>query len=653
MNPVQHTVPASSPVQRFLRSLVSLVCQYPRLVLLISTGLCALSIFAACTRLQYLTSRSDLISPRKDYQQRWQKYLAEFGDDDDIVAVIKGHDRNHMVAALEEIAAGVGEHADLLDRLFYKADLRKIRDRALLLLPLADIQAIAENLGGMAPILKLGTIGWSQLSLGNLLAEAQLRASRLQPGQPLAPADAQFITQLTAVCRSATQALQEPANFQNPWGSLMARPAGEKDQLAEPQYFFTDNKEDGCLAFLLVRPKKESGSFTAALRGVEAMRTVLAGVKPRYPELQFGLTGMPVLETDEMAAAQHDTGVASWLAIAGVMLLFILVYRSLYYPMLTVVTLLVGTAWAMGWLTLTVGHLNILSATFAVMLIGMGDYGVLWVTRYEEARRDGMPVRDALLHTTTHVAVGNLTAAATLALAFFAAMFADFQAVAELGWIAGCGVLLCAFACFTVLPALVTLFDKRPAPGFKQESDSGPAMILPFSVAAADATWLPVLCQRPRLVLGLSVLVIAGMAVCASFVTYDHNLLHLQAQNLESVQWEMTLIEHTTGASWHALGIADSAAEALAMKARFETLPEVSRVVEVATLVPPDQDSKLPIIKQIRHDLEYLPARRDDPSLPSLERLASRDYDVARCSPWTSRRRSENQRSKKCLESTI
>ena len=57
--------------------------------------------------------------------------------------------------------------------------------------------------------------------------------------------------------------------------------------------------------------------------------------------------------------------------------------------MLTVATLLVGTAWAMGWLTLTVGHLNILSATFAVMLIGMGDYGVLWVMRYEQARRLG------------------------------------------------------------------------------------------------------------------------------------------------------------------------------------------------------------------------------------------------------------------------
>ena len=57
--------------------------------------------------------------------------------------------------------------------------------------------------------------------------------------------------------------------------------------------------------------------------------------------------------------------------------------------MLTVTTLLVGTAWAMGWLTLTVGHLNILSATFAVMLIGMGDYGVLWVTRYEQDAATG------------------------------------------------------------------------------------------------------------------------------------------------------------------------------------------------------------------------------------------------------------------------
>jgi hopanoid biosynthesis associated RND transporter like protein HpnN len=305
-----------------------------------------------------------------------------------------------------------------------------------------------------------------------------------------------------------------------------------------------------------------------------------------------------------------------WLAIAGVTLLFICVYRSIYYPALTVVTLLVGTAWALGWLTLTVGHLNILSATFAVMLIGMGDYGVLWVMRYEQARRQGMDVRAALLHTTTHVAVGNLTAASTLALAFFAAIFADFKAVAELGWIAGCGVLLCAFACFTVLPSLLMLLDKRsfneqgatiPGRGPKSHWFLRTAMRPPHTPMIE--TWLPALSRRPVVVVAAGVCAMVVLGICALRVNYDHNLLHLQARNLDSVKWEMILIERTAGASWHAVSISDSREEALALKAEYEKLPDVSRVVEVATLVPADQERKLPLLADMHKRLAYLPPR--------------------------------------------
>src|SRR5204863_8297945 len=98
----------------------------------------------------------------------------------------------------------------------------------------------------------------------------------------------------------------------------------------------------------------------------------------------------------------------------------------------------------MGWLTITVGHLNILSACFAVMLIGIGDYGVLWVTQYEDERRLGRDSAAANRATAIAVGPGILTASFSTALAFFAAMLADFQAGAELGWIAGCGVLFCA-----------------------------------------------------------------------------------------------------------------------------------------------------------------------------------------------------------------
>jgi uncharacterized protein len=621
MDPEHVSAYEATPVRRLLHGLVAVVCRYPLAVLLVSLGLCAVSLYAASTSLQYHTQRNDLISPHKDYQQRWRHYLAEFGDDDDIVVVVKGCDRPQMELALETLAGRVRDKPELFDRLFYKVDLRSLHNRALLFLSDKEIQGIQQNVQDMNMLLEFGPVSWSGLSLRGLLCEAQLRADRLKPGQPLSQSDEQFFTQLTAVSRSARDTLADLGGYTNPWSSLMSRHPEQKDLLAEPQYFFSEGNK---LAFLLVRPIKEQGSFTACLKSVNAMRAIVADARTTFPEAEFGLTGLPVLETDEMAAADTDTRLASYLAIAGVTILFLLVYRSLYYPLLTVATLLVGTAWAMGWLTLTVGHLNILSMTFAVMLIGMGDYGVLWVMRYEQARQQGMSVREALLHTTTHVAIGNLTAASTLALAFFAAMLADFKAVAELGWIAGCGVLLCAFACFTVLPALLMLFDRRPLhcrlriadcglsnAGVTTRTDLSRSSIRSPQSAIRNGkdAWLPILARRPGWVLAGGLCGIAVLAVCAGNVQYDHNLLHLQAQDLESVKWEMTLIEHTAGASWHALSYTDTPEEALALRARYEQLPEVSRVVEVATLVPAEQATKLQRLQDIRHRLRHLPER--------------------------------------------
>jgi hopanoid biosynthesis associated RND transporter like protein HpnN len=597
----------NSLVHQALARLVAAACRAPWLVLGVSAVLAAASVYAFNYRLEYRTQRSDLISPRKEYQQRWRQYLAEFGEDDDIVVVVQGNDRQQMQSALDALARQVSEQPEHFDRLFYKVDLRPLRDRALLYLSTEEIKSIQQNLRSMGLLLEFGPVSWQNLSLLSLMREARHRAGQIAPDKLLSPADDQFFTQLLSISRSATLSLADPVRYKNPWSSLVVRPPQQKDLMAEPQYFFSG---DGTLAFLLVRPVKEANSFTAAQQSVAAMRTIIRDTKAIHPQVEFGLTGLPVLEDDEMTAAQSDTRLASWLAIAGVTLLFLVVYRGIYYPLLTVTTLLVGTAWAMGWLTATVGHLNILSATFAVMLIGVGDYGVLWVMRYEQARRLGFDVRSALLHTTKHVAIGNLTAASTLALAFFAAMLADFQAIAELGWIAGCGVLLCALACFTVLPALLTIFDRRPLkqPGAEQNEVD----VLPLDaqrLKSKPRVWLPALAGRERWVIGGALTLTVMMAVCACSLTYDHNLLHLQARDLDSVKWELTLIEHTAGASWHALSYTASPEEALALKARYEQLPEVSRVVEAASLVPRDQVNKLELLQDIHDRLHRLPSR--------------------------------------------
>jgi hopanoid biosynthesis associated RND transporter like protein HpnN len=617
MKPVEVGSQEASVVHGLLVRLVALAYRFPRVVLATALLASAAGLYASCTRLEYRTQRSDLASPRKDYQERWQRYVAEFGDDDDIVVVVQGGDRPRMRQALDHIAAQVEVHRAEFERLFYKVDLRHLRNRALLFLSTDEIRVIRDNIKSMRMLLDLGPLSWGSLTLAQLLHEAQSRLGRVQPGQPLAPSDHQFLTQLSSICRSATVTLKNAADYYNPWNSLLAQPPAQSNLLDEAQYFFSG---DGSLAFLLAQPIKDSRSFTGARRSVEAMRSIVADARSAYPELAIGLTGMPVLETDEMVAAERDTRWASMLAVAGVTLLFFAVYRSPYYPLLTVATLLIGTSWALGWLTLTVGHLNLLSATFAVMLIGMGDYGVLWVMRYEQERSLGASVEAALGQTARCVGTGTLTAAATTALAFYAAMMADFQAVAELGWIAGSGVLLCALACFTVLPALLKIGDRR---------ERSMPIALPHPTRTV---WLPGLAGRSGWVIAASLALTAGLGAWACQLTYDHNLLHLQAAGLESVNWELTLIQHTAGASWHALNYTDSPEAARALKARYEKLPEVSRVVEVASLVPRDQGTKFDFLREIQQRLVWLPDGRSVipravPPVPTLKKEISELMD--------------------------
>ena len=593
---------------RSVAALVAWVTRHPWSVLAGALVLTFGAVHLAYARLEYHTQRNDLISADKPCQQRWQKYLDTFGDDDDMVIVVEGGNREQMSAALDAVAARVKERPDLFDRVFHRVDLRHLRDRGLFYLPPDQLDAIRARLDRMEPLFgPTAPLAWRMLSVQSLFASAEGALNARAAGRELCPADRDLLAQLPAVATSAADTLRDPASYRNPWSLGSANPEGERREgLDQPQYFFTP---DGSLAMLTCRPRTAARSFTPAKEASSAMRSILAEVEPLHPDVRLGLTGLPVLETDEMVLSDKDSRRASWLALLGVALLYFFVYRSCRYPLLTISTLVMGTLWALGWATITIGHLNILSATFAVMLIGLGDYGVLWVARYDEARQRGETVEEALRQTAERVGPSIVTAAATTGLAFFAIMLADFKAVAELGWIAGSGMLFCAASCLILMPAMLVLVEKRRAGGasrpFVMTTRSTPLArprTLPFPSA-----WFPGLANRPRLALAVGAVLVAACGVFAFRLTYDHNLLNLQARGHDSVKWEHRLIDRAAGATWDAMSIAHSREEALALSTKYETLPEVGRVVEVASLLPADQERKLPVIRAIHTKLESLP----------------------------------------------
>src|SRR5690606_28351402 len=89
-----------------------------------------------------------------------------------------------------------------------------------------------------------------------------------------------------------------------------------------------------------------------------------------------------------------------------------------------------------------------------------GDFAIHYLSRYLEERQNGHDLAEALEETSVGIGSGLITASLTTALAFFCATFTQFLGVAELGIIAGGGILLCALATFIALPALIALGDE-------------------------------------------------------------------------------------------------------------------------------------------------------------------------------------------------
>jgi hypothetical protein len=165
-------------------------------------------------------------------------------------------------------------------------------------------------------------------------------------------------------------------------------------------------------------------------------------------------------------------------------------------------------------------------------------------------------------------------------------MLANFPGLAELGFIAGSGELLCMVASFTVLPALFAVSQRY----LRTRATAWQAP------QHRNWSWLG---RFPRLTLvGLGVLTLIGLLV-SPLPKFDYNLLHLQAKGTESVVWENRLLEESDRSSWYALSTADSLAELQRKKAQFAALPVVDRVESLASMLPPDQEERLALLAEI------------------------------------------------------
>ena len=88
-------------------------------------------------------------------------------------------------------------------------------------------------------------------------------------------------------------------------------------------------------------------------------------------------------------------------------------------------------------------ELNLISLAFTVLLVGLGlDFAIHLLLHIDERRDAGQTIKEAIESSVHEVGPALALAAPTTALAFFSFLPTNFKGIADLGLIAGAGVLI-------------------------------------------------------------------------------------------------------------------------------------------------------------------------------------------------------------------
>jgi hopanoid biosynthesis associated RND transporter like protein HpnN len=599
---MRKAVHSYSLVARMLRRLALCLCRHPSWFLYPQLTLAAVCILYAVFHLTLDMNRDDLIGPRVKSQQLYRAFEREFpAEGDGLVVVVESSRLERNREFIERLAARIEAQTNLFSDLLYKTELTTLGPKALLLAPAPDLLEMRRALEQYRPLLVQFSQATNFDSLFRLVDKQFLNAS----GGNASAGQTNFLQALPflhSIISNGLQSMLRPGQPVPP--SMTALFSGGAAALTNTYITL----EQGRIFLLTTRPGNQARTSEA----IERLRACIAATQTEVPGVDVGLTGGPVLDNDEMVQAERDTTRATALAFVLCAVLFVVAYGEVRRPLKAALCLLLGLAYAVGFTTLVIGHLNILSITFAPMLIGLAiDFAIHLISRFEEELGKHGRMARGLVRATAFTGQGIVTGALTTAGAFLAMALTHFEGIREMGIISGGGLLLCLVAMMTALPALLMRG--------RQTGRGRPTVQLPPRRLRIEF----VILRRPVVVLVIALLLTLAAGLNIPAVYFDYDLLHMQSPRLPSVEYEKKLLRFAGASSLYGVVLAHSLDQARAYERALRSLPAVAEARSAADFMSADQAQKLGLIRSIKKELAGIRLARPDSAPVNLDRLSA------------------------------
>jgi len=533
------------------------------LVVLAAAGLLG---FYAVTHLGVDTSTAGLVRHSESYRLHRDRYKEAFPDaGKELLVVVEASTPEGARLAAERLVAHLRAETGLFSEVEWAGGGPFFDRHQLLYLDLADLEELVNELAEAQPLMARLS---GEPTLPKLFETLALAAGPDAEEVPL-ELDAVF-----ARLARAIQASRENRSVPVSWTELMSG---------------RDFDEDERRQFIVTYPDLDNGRWLMGDAAIEAVRVAAAELRlAENHGARVRLTGEVAFAHDERRSLQRDGILIAVLSLVLVAVVLWLGLRSVRLIGVSLITLLAGLAMTTAFAAAVVGDLNMISVAFAALYIGIGiDYAIHLGLRVREAQRAGGPPEEAIREVPAALAPTLLTCTVSTGIGFFAFIPTAYRGIAQLGLIAGTGIVITFALSVTFFPALLRLMRYRARP---------PRPIAEHPVLRRLAG-VP---QRHGVLIRMVTGVVAVVALLAlPWVRFDFNPLNLRDPASESIQ-TLVAVQSDPRVSYRAVNVlVDSADAEEALVRRFEDDPEIGRVRSFDSLLPENQEQKLALLDEL------------------------------------------------------
>ena len=163
--------------------------------------------------------------------------------------------------------------------------------------------------------------------------------------------------------------------------------------------------------------------------------------------------------TEELA--EETMGMTSSISFALIIVILIIIFASLKHGLIPLLTIAFGLIWANG--TLVLAGFNITPETSGVMAMIMGigiDFGIQVTKRFRFELRT-QKREDAMVDTLKNVFYPMTITTLAAVIGFKCLSLGKLPVMKDMGTMMATGVVFCAIAALTVVPAVLVLLERR------------------------------------------------------------------------------------------------------------------------------------------------------------------------------------------------